>query len=240
MGPQEKIKIIERADLGPVLARADHQENAIEVNGKAFYRLPPMVQEFVLCHEVCHLKHDEWDEGRTNQLASLLFLNRASTPEDRAERESFLSYLSDNGGYSNFAWTALISAAVSLGTSVYAAVRNSNAGWYSWDEASKQSNLNTMLRNAFEQSRRSSSQSAADFFWAQMKGCTNKDDSLDEFLARSKNAWVSPVIAKYEQQYGFKFDEVTPVDIKAFPLAMVAIGLVVGIAVYMIIKKLRK
>ncbi len=58
MGHEEKITIRE-ASLGPVIARADHEDGAIEVNKDYFYRLPAAVQEYVLCHEVCHLKHDE-------------------------------------------------------------------------------------------------------------------------------------------------------------------------------------
>jgi len=38
-----------------------------------------MVQEFVLCHEVCHLKYEEWDEAETNRLAARLFLDRAAS-----------------------------------------------------------------------------------------------------------------------------------------------------------------
>lgn len=239
MGPSEKIKIRE-ADLGPVIARADHQEGAIEVNSQVFYKLPPRVQEFVLCHEVCHLKHNEWDENRTNQLASELYLKRATDEDDRRQRQEFLSYLGDNGGYSNFAWGALVTGIISLGTTIFGVVKNRNAMWYSWDDASKRANLNTMLRTAFEQSRRSSSKSAADFFWAQMKSYTNKDDSLDQFLNRSDNAWVQPVIAKYEASYGFGFKEVTPVDLTAYPVVIIAIGAVVGFIVYKIIKNRKK
>lgn len=239
MGPQEKITLREREDLGPVLARADHQDNAIEVNKKAFYNLPPMVQEFVLCHEVCHLKHNEWDEGRTNALASELFLDRATDATDRAERQQFLSYLDPDGTKSNL-WAEIIAGVVSLGTSIYGVIRQRNTGWYSWDTATKQANLKTMLTAAFEQARKSSSKSAADFFWRQLYAYTGKDDSLEQFLARKENAWVEPVIAQYEQKYGFNFYAVTPVDLTAYPLAIVAIGAVVGFVIYKIIKNGKK
>ena len=235
----QKITIREAADLGPVLARADHQDNVIEVNAKAFYQLPPLVQEFILCHEVCHLKHNEWDEARTNQLAAELFLQRAKNDDDREARQRFLSYIDGQGGYSNWV-AAVVSAAVSLGTMIYGIVANRNAMWYSWDDASKQANLNTMLKYAFEQSRRSSSKSAADFFWEQMRSYTNKDDSLDQFLGRSANEWVQPVITKYEQSYGFGFREVTPVDLTAYPVVIVAIGALIGFIIYRIIKKRKK
>ena len=245
MGPQEKITIREREDLGPVLARADHQDNAIEVNAKAFYSLPPMVQEFVMCHEVCHLKHNEWDEQRTNRLAADLFLKRSKGAEDRNEREQFLSYLDgDESQYSNFGfWQALLSVApalYNLGTTIFGIYKTQNAYWYSWDDKTKRSNLQTMLNTAFEESRRSSKRSAADFFWSQMQHYTNKDDSLTEFLARSENAWVKVYIVKYENSYGFGFEEVTPIDLTAYPLVIVAIGAVVGYVVYKIIKNRKK
>lgn len=236
---QQKIAIVERKDLGPVLARADHQENAIEVNGKAFYQLPPMVQEFVLCHEVCHLKHNEWDEERTNRLAADLFVSRAKSTDDADERRRFVSYLYAEG-YANFAWATLISSLLSLGITGYNIYRTQNAGWYSWDNATKRSNVETMLKAAFEQSRRSSSASAADYFWKQMANYTNKDDSLDEFLGRSDNAWVQQYVTKYEQSYGFGFKEVTPIDLTAYPVVIIAIGAVVGYVVYKIIKNRKK
>lgn len=238
MGPQEKIMIRE-ADLGPVIARADHQDGAIEVNSAIFYKLPPMVQEFVLCHEVCHLQYGERDEDRTNALATQLFLSRATGAGDRARREKFVSYM-DGRDYSNFAWEMLIAPVVSLGMTVYGIIQNSNAGWYSWSTAVQRANLNTMLATAFEQSRRQSQQSAAELFWEQMMPYTNKDNSLDDFLNRSKNSWVKSVIREYENKYGFGFREVTPIDPTAFPIAMLAVGLLVGAAVYLIIKKFRK
>ena len=239
MGQQEKI-VIREAELGPVIARADHQDGAIEVNKEIFYKLPPMAQEFVLCHEVCHLKYDEWDEARTNSLAAKLFVDRAKTDAERKDREEFVSYLDGNGGYSNFAWFALIPSVISLGTTVYGIIKNRNAGWYSWDRTTKESNLKVMLTQAFEESRKSGKTSASEFFWQQMYNYTNKDGDLEKFLGRSDNSWVPAYIKKYEQKYGFGFYEVTPIDITAFPLAMLAIGIVVGWVVYKIIKKVRK
>lgn len=234
-----KITIAEREDLGPVLARADHQENAIEVNGKAFYKLPPMVQEFVLCHEVCHLRHNEWDEARTNALASRLFLSRATGEADLAARREFLSYIDGHGGYSNFdplSILSLVGSAFSLGSTVFGIIKNRNAGWYSWDRATQRDNLRVMLDQAFTQSRRSAKRSAEEFLWAQLGNYTNKDDSLKKFLSRSENTWVKAEIRSYENDYGFKLDEVTPLDLTAFPLVMLALGGIVGWAVYSIIK----
>lgn len=239
---EEKMTIIERADLGPVIARADHLNNAIDVNRRIFYAMPPMVQEYVLCHEVCHLRYNEWDEARTNRLACDLFMQRSANDDDRARRERFLSYL-DGTGQSNISVSAIIAAAtaaIGLGTTIWGVIRERNAYWYSWDEATRRSNLDLLLTQAFEDSRRTSSQSAAQLFWDNMQSFTNKDEDLEEFLNRSGNEWVRPVIAGYENRYGFDFEEVTPIDITAFPLAMLAIGIAVGVVVYYIIKKIRK
>lgn len=237
------IAIRDAADLGPVLARADHLENTIEVNAKVFYRLPPMMQEFVLCHEVCHLKHNEWDEARTNQLATELFLRRAKGEADLEQRKRFMSYVDGHGGYSNLGVEAILAMAgsvFSLGTSIFGIIRQRNSGWYSWDISTQRANLKTLLTQAFEQSRKSSRQSAAEFFWAQIQAYTAKDSSLDQFLRRTANEWVNNEIAKYEKAYGFGFTEVTPIDLTAFPMVIIALGALVGFAVYKIIKNRMK
>lgn len=242
MEPQ-KITIIEVADLGPVLARADHQRNAVEVNAKVFYKLPPLVQEFVLCHEFCHLKHQEWDEVRTNQLAAQIFLDRASGKADIQERRRFLSYLTgEDSSYSNW-WqivVAAIPALANIGVKLYNGIKQSNAGWYSWDKDTQKSNLAVMLTAAFEQSRRTSQQPASYYLWAQLQSYDFKDDTLEQFLDRSQNTWVKTEIAKYETQYGFKLGEVTPIDLTAYPIVIVAIGVVVGVVIYKLIKSRKK
>ena len=238
------IEIRECVDLGPVIARADHRDRAIEINRKIFYRLPSLVQEFVLCHEVCHLKADEHDEAVTNQLAAQLFMQRATDEADRARRSDFLAYMNGKeGDYANFsvaAITAIIGAVVTAGTTVYSIIKQRNAGWYSWDDATKQSNLRVMLTSAFEESRKSSVKSAKDFFWDQMSMYDNKDNGYDKFISRSENAWVKGYVSQYEKKYGFKFDEVTPVDLLAFTGVKVALGALAGLAAYMIIKKIIK
>lgn len=239
MAQQEKITIVDCDDLGPVMARADHQNRVIEVNRKVFYGLPPMVQEFVLCHEVCHLRHNEHDEARTNQLAAELFMQRAQNDADRRARADFLAYLyGKEGSHSNWVATviAAVSAAFGIGTTVWGIVKDRNAGWYSWDSATQRTNMNALLRQSFEQSRRTSKESAAQILWAQLSKYTNKDSSLKQFLERSDNSWVNALIAKYEKKYGFGFDEVTPIDLRAFPLVIVAVGALLAFAVYKIIK----
>ena len=235
------IEIRECADLGPVIARADHRDGAIEVNAAIFYGLPPMVQEFVLCHEVCHLKYGEHDEGRTNLLASNLFLGRARNDADRKRRADFLAYM-DGKEYSNWASivVAAVSAAFSIGTTVYGIVKQRNAGYYSWDDDTRRSNVRVMLTTAFEESRKTSQQSAQDLFWAQLQQYDVKDNGYAQFASRSENAWVKQLVAQYEKKYGFKFDAVTPIDWTAFTATKVAIGAVVGVAVFLLARKIIK
>lgn len=238
----EEIEVRECADLGPVIARADHQDRAIEVNRKLFYRLTPPVQEFVLCHEVCHLKYDDHDETRTNARAAQLYLSRATSAADRAERERFLSYMAGaDGDYSNW-WQILIEAipaAVSLGFNIYGFIKDNNSGWYSWDKSTQQANLKVMLTQAFEQSRKSSTRSASDYFWDILYQFDNKDGSTGQFLNRSENSWVKSYVAKYEKQYSFGFADITPVDPLAFTFVKIGIGVVVGVAVFLLVRKIK-
>ncbi len=240
MEAEKVIVIREQDDLGPVIARADHRDKAIEVNKMIFYWLPPLVQEFVLCHEICHLKYEEWDESETNRLASILFLNRAESEKDLEERRLFLSYM-DGKDMSNSltvgAVLGIVSSIWGISTSIYGALKNKKAGWYSWDAATQMSNLDVMLKQAFEESRKSSECSASEFFWNLLCQFTNKDDTLEEFLNRSDNDWVRPYISKYEQKYGFGFHDITPVDWMAFPAVKIVLGVLVGVAVALIVKK---
>ena len=240
----EGIGIREADDLGPVIARADHRDRAIEVNRQLFYRLTPEVQEFVLCHEVCHLRYEEYDEGRTTALAADLYLRRSTDPADRQKRERFLSYLAGAGGdYSNW-WQiviAAIPAAFSLGMSIYGAVKESNSGWYSWNQQTRRDNMKTMLTQAFEESRKSNERSAADILWYDiLLQYDNKDNSLDKFLARSENAWVKAEIAKYEKAYGFGINDVTPIDWLAFPAVKIALSAAFVMAVILLVRKIKK
>lgn len=235
----EKVIIREQDDLGPVIARADHRDGAVEVNKQIFYKLPSMVQEFVLCHEICHLRYDEWDEAETNRLASEVFLKRASDAKDLEQRRRFLSYMEgkDTSNFTVAAVIGVVSAVWGLGTSIYGVVKARNAGWYSWDTATQRSNLEVMLKQSFEESRKSSQRSAAEFFWETLYQYTNKDDSLEKFLKRSSNSWVETYIARYEKKYGFGFYEVTPIDWMAFPAMKVALGALIGVAVALVVKQ---
>lgn len=238
----EKLTIREQNDLGPVIARADHRDKAIEVNKEIFYKLPSMVQEFVLCHEVCHLKYNELDEAETNRLAAEVFLSRASGEKDLAERRRFLSYMEgkDMSEITVEALLGALSGLFTVGTSIYGIIKSRNAGWYSWDTATQRSNLEVMLKQAFEESRKSSQKSAADFFWDVFTNYTNKDDSLERFLNRSGNEWVKAYIAKYEKKYSFGFYEVTPIDWMSFVAVKVGLGILVGVAVAVVVKTIIK
>ena len=95
-----KYRIIHRADLGNVIARADFLEQTIELNDSVYPYLSPMMQELVMCHEVCHLAYGEHDENRTRQLGEALFLSRATSPDDLKRRRAAIGK-DDAGRYGN-------------------------------------------------------------------------------------------------------------------------------------------
>lgn len=235
-------------DLGPVIARADHERRAIEVNASVFYKLPPLMQEFVLVHEVCHLEWDDHDEARTNERAARLFVSRARSDLDRARREEFLEWargrVADGSGQadvSNF-WSVIISAvpaAFGLGVSIYNIVKQYNAGWYSLDRDTQRSCLKQMLTDAFDGSRKTNQKSAAELFWDMMEQIDFKDDNLDKFLDRSANQWVKAEIQAYEKQYGFGFREVTPIDWLSMPAVRIGIVAAAFLATFLIVRKIK-
>lgn len=231
--------IIREADLGPVIARTDHRDGAIEVNRQVFYKLPPLMQEFVLCHEMVHLRYGVRDEADTNALAAQIFMERAQSPDDADDRQVFLSYLHDTG-HDNFDFVGLGLGLFSLGTTVAGIIKNRNAGWYSWSDAERTTNLKAMLANAFEKSRRSKTLPASAFFWQEMQQYTNKDKSLEKFLSRSGNSWVSAYIASYESKYGFGFYDVTPIDWLALPAVRIALAAVIAVGAVLAWRKYRK
>ena len=87
---ETSYKVIQMDDLGAVIARADFDNQTIELNAKIFPNLPPMAQELVMCHEVCHLKYNDHEEAATNARAIQLFMQRSTNAADREKRKKFL------------------------------------------------------------------------------------------------------------------------------------------------------
>lgn len=242
----ESYKVIQVPDLGPVIARADFQNRTIELNGKIFPNLPPMVQEYVMCHEVCHLRYDDHDESATTLRAQQLFLSRAKGASDLAERRQFLSTTVTQSNYGNIAITTLVTlivAGISLTITAVSGIvslsRARNIGWYSWNEAVQRQNLAVMLDEAFTSAKEGADKPASDYFWLQLNQFNAKDDTLEQFLGRKSNLWVNDVVRQYEAKYGFGFTEVYERKVyeNLWFKALMAVG--IAVIIYLIVERVR-
>lgn len=243
----ENYKVIQVADLGPVIARADFHNRTIELNGKIFPNLPPMVQEYVMCHEVCHLRYDDHDEAATTLRAQQLFLARANGHADLAERKHFLSTTITQQQYGNeiaVGLILLIAGAITLTATtvggIISLVKARNIGWYSWNDAVQRQNLAVMLDEAFSSAKEGADKPASDYFWLQLDQYTAKDDSLEQFLGRKSNLWVNDVIPQYEAKWGFGFTEVYEKKIYDHLWFKALMAVAVAAIVYLVVERVRK
>lgn len=233
-------------DLGPVIARADFHNQTIELNGKIFPNLPPMVQEYVMCHEVCHLRYDDHDEAATTVRAQQLFLQRANGAADLAERKQFLS-TTISQQYGNElvvgAVITLVLAGISLAATITAGVislvKARNIGWYSWSESVQRQNLAVMLDEAFTSAKEGADKPASEYFWLQLDQYTAKDDSLEQFLGRKANQWVNDVIEQYATKYGFGFNVVYEKKVYENLWFKALAAVLVAVLVYLVIERIK-
>ncbi len=233
-----EFPVMARVLPSQIYARADHVARAIEVNADVYPVLDPLMREFVMCHEVCHLEWDDNDEARTTARACFLFIDRAVTPTDRQKRIEWLKSIGmDSERYSNIA-TEVIMAIVAAACVAVAAtaagvvaivkgVRSRNIGWYSWDDAYKKEYLNRALTDAFNNAMQSDSSTARTFFWNDFAQYTAKDKNFDRFITRKGNTWVKQVIEKFEYRYGFGFDELYQAPDEDSPLPKIVVGVAV-------------
>lgn len=204
-------------DTGHWLARCDHSTNVIELNRRNFFRLSPMMQDYIWVHEYVHLKYDVYDEAETNRITDEIFISRAKNDSERLERIKFVAN-SHKENTSNF-WAVLISSVISVGTSVATSIWGGrNAGYYSLSESDRQIFVDNLLSESFKASLLTDTQSAKDIFWMQMSQNINRNKekkSYDTWAAN--NTFVKSLISKYENKYGFKFSAITPINKKAHP-----------------------
>lgn len=242
MEPNVSYKVIHRADLGNVIARADFLDQTIELNDAIYPDLPPLTQELVMCHEVCHLAYGEHDEARTQRRAEELFLSRAKGADDLELRRAAIG----KGGsrYGNEIATMLLITIIATTLSVAVAagsyILKRNQGWYMWKESVRKARMKAMLEQAFQNAKASGSRTAADFLWDQLAVYTNKDSSLDQFLDRNKNSWVEGMIQEYERAYGFGFNELYRKPLAERPWFKAVAVVIVGLAVYLAVDAVRK
>lgn len=226
-----------------IYARTDHVNRCIEVNNGVFDALSPLMQEFVMCHEVCHAAWDDHDENRTNIRAAIMFVNRGKTPVDSGKRLEWLRDIGLNDpNYSNIATEALIMIitsavliTVSVTTAIVGAVKGRNIGWYSWDRKYQTEWLNRTLDDSFKAAMNSESSSARTFFWNELAKVNAKDKNYDRWYSRSDNYWVRSVITKKEKEYQLKIDEIyqPPEDTK---MQWVIAAVLAAVLLFVIIK----
>lgn len=241
----EKEKITYRfADIGRWMARCNHATNEIEINRREFFRLSPMLQEYIWIHEHVHLLCDVYDESECNRISNKIFISRAKNEEDRLERIKFVARSTDDPDKSNWI-AAVICTVISISVSLtQVAVAKRNSGYYSLSEEARKRLVDTCLKNAFEQSLLTDTESAQDLFWAEI-GPTiarKKEQTFAGWYA--KNRFIDEYIEKYENQYGFGFGQVLPANPTAHPqyqkiihvLSIGAIALAIVILVLVLYK----
>lgn len=213
---EEKQITYKLTDTGHWLARCDHSANVIELNRRNFFRLSPMMQDYIWIHECVHLKYDVYDETECNRITDEIFISRAKNDSDRLERIKFVAN-SHETGTSNF-WATLVGSLLSIGATVVSGtIANNNAGYYSLDADARRTYVDTLLAEAFKASLLTDTQSAKDIFWANLKPNIAKNKEQVYSGWRKNNGFVDEYISKYEQMYNFGFDEITPINKKAHP-----------------------
>ena len=103
---EEKQITYKLTDTGHWLARCDHSTNVIELNRRNFFKLSPMMRDYIWIHECVHLKYDVYDETECNRITDEIFISRAKNDSDRMERIKFV-VSSHDSSKSNF-WTMLV------------------------------------------------------------------------------------------------------------------------------------
>ena len=87
----EKTQITYRfTDIGHWIARCNHDTDVIEINGDEFRKLSPLFQDYVWIHEHVHLLVNEYNEAQCNKMTDDIFISRASSQEDLAQRKKFI------------------------------------------------------------------------------------------------------------------------------------------------------
>lgn len=83
------------ADTGHWLARCNHQNNVVELNAREYASLSPMMRDYIWVHECVHLLADVHDETDCNSLSDEIFISRAKSKRELAERRDFVAAAND-------------------------------------------------------------------------------------------------------------------------------------------------
>lgn len=83
------------AEMGHWLARCNHNTNLVELNAREYASLSPMMQDYIWVHECVHLLADVHDETDCNSLSDEIFISRAKSKRELAERRDFVAAAND-------------------------------------------------------------------------------------------------------------------------------------------------
>lgn len=216
-------------DTGHWMARCDHSSRVIELNKSEFFKLSPLLQDYIWVHEHVHLLYDVRDEAQCNLITDRIFISRAKDEKERAERIEMVAQ--SNKDSLNF-WAALVGTVLSAGTSIAGSIWGGrNAGYYSLSDGDKQIYVNQLLDESFKESLLTDVQSAQEIFWTKLSPNVHRNKENTYKSWASNNKFVDEMITRYENKYMVGFDEVTPVNYLAHPtfrIAVIAVALIVA------------
>lgn len=232
-------------DTGHWMARCDHSSNVIELNQREFFKLSPMLQDYIWIHENVHLIHDIYDEAECNRITDEIFISRAKNEKDRRDRINFVVRSSDSSTTKSNFWSVLIGRVLSLGTQfATSTIRNNNAGYYSLGIDDRKRLVDSLLLESFQASLLTDSQSAKDIFWQNLSPTIARRKEQTYAGWRASNEFIDEYIEKYERHYGFGFDEILPSDPMAHPqyqklmktFSIIAIALAIVVSALVLLK----
>jgi hypothetical protein len=83
------------ADTGHWLARCNHNTKVVELNAHEYASLSPMMRDYIWVHECVHLIAGVRSEADCNRLSDEIFISRARSKRELAERSDFVAAAND-------------------------------------------------------------------------------------------------------------------------------------------------
>ena len=83
------------ADTGHWLARCNHNTKVVELNAREYASLSPMMRDYIWVHECVHLIAGVRSEADCNRLSDEIFISRAKSKRELAERSDFVAAAND-------------------------------------------------------------------------------------------------------------------------------------------------
>lgn len=83
------------ANIGHWLARCNHNTKVVELNAREYASLSPMMRDYIWVHECVHLIAGVRSEADCNRLSDEIFISRARSKRELAERSDFVAAAND-------------------------------------------------------------------------------------------------------------------------------------------------